>query len=187
MCTDSLAPGARSTAVQCSVSVGGLPWIVQFGGPDAIDQLTPAPAGSGSLITTACAVPVPGASLLLAVIVNPIGEPASTTEASAVFVNVSAGHWTVVVSLACSDEPFDVVSDAVFWYAAQLANAVLLTTCTDSLAPGSEIDRGAVQRLVRRAALDRAPRRPGGDRPVDTWSARQRVVDHHVVRGTRAG
>ena len=48
-----------------------------------IDQLTPAPVGSGSLRVTPVAVPAP---VLDTVMVKPIGSPAFTLVASAVFV-----------------------------------------------------------------------------------------------------
>ena len=83
-------------------------------GPEAIDQLTPVPSGSGSSRTTPVAVPVPAAALLLAVTVNPIGVPAGTIALSAVLVRVSEGQRTVVVALAGRDTAFVAVSVAVF-------------------------------------------------------------------------
>src|SRR5438067_2025498 len=113
-CTDSLAPGARSTAVQCSVSDDGLPWIEQLPGPEAIDQSTPGPPGSGSSITTPVAVPVPATALLLAVTVNPICSPALTDAASAVLTRLTSGHSTLVVASSLSGPLLLAVSVAVF-------------------------------------------------------------------------
>ena len=73
----------------------------QFAGPDAIDQSTPLPPGSGSLMTTPLAVPVPAAPLFDAVTVKPICEPALTGALwSAVFVSDSDGQLTVTVAMA---------------------------------------------------------------------------------------
>ena len=68
-CTDSLAPAAKVTPVQCNVSLPTAPVIEQFAGPDSMLQSTPEPAGSGSSMTTPEARPLP---LLDAVTVNPI-------------------------------------------------------------------------------------------------------------------
>ena len=61
----------------------------------SIDQLTPAPdpAGNGSLTVTPAALPVP---LFLTVTVNPIGSPAFTDAASAVFVTVTFAGWHAI-------------------------------------------------------------------------------------------
>ena len=123
-CTVAIDPGARSTAVQWSVSVGGLPWIEQLAGPDMIDQSMPVPEGNGSSMTTPWAVPVPGAVLLLTLTVKPICEPASTVGASAVLVRVRSEHATRVETLASS-----------FMYVPQLANDVALTTWAVTLCP----------------------------------------------------
>jgi hypothetical protein len=54
-------------------------------------QLISVPAGSGSFNVTAVAVPVPGELLLLTVTVYPIGDPAGTVAASAVFEMLRLG------------------------------------------------------------------------------------------------
>src|SRR5437773_454306 len=95
MWTDSLWPGARVTAVQCSTWEPTAPVIAQLTGPEAIDQFTPEPAGNGSLIVTPVAEPVPAALELETPIVNPIWDPAETVASSAVLGSDSAGHWTV--------------------------------------------------------------------------------------------
>jgi len=60
-----------------------------------IAQLTPDPPGRASLIMTPVAAPWP---LLLMVTVKPIGSPALTVAASAVFVIASDGATTVKTS-----------------------------------------------------------------------------------------
>src|SRR5579859_736704 len=98
-CAVTLPPGARSTAVQVRVcSAGAVPVTEQFAEPLASDQSSPVPSGSGSLMTTAFAVPVPGALLLDTVTVKPICEPALTGFGSAVLVNVSAGQSTTTLA-----------------------------------------------------------------------------------------
>ncbi len=84
-CTDADAPDARSPKAQFSVPVV----IEQPACAGLIDQLMPAPAGSASAAVTDLATPGPA---LLTVIVNPIGVPALTDEASAVFVIERLGH-----------------------------------------------------------------------------------------------
>src|SRR6266496_2554729 len=85
MWTPKLPPAARSVGPELS-TCGLLPEIEQRPGFDcvSIDQVTPAPepAGRLSLTVTFLARPVP---LLLTVIVKPIGSPAFTVPASAVF------------------------------------------------------------------------------------------------------
>ena len=78
---------------------GALPVIehAAFGG--LIDQSTPLPPGNGSESVTPFALPAP---VLFTVMVKPIGSPALTEPASAVFVMCSAGHCTVVEALACT-------------------------------------------------------------------------------------
>jgi hypothetical protein len=76
-----------------------------------IDQLIPEPVGSGSDNVTALAVPVP---VFIAVIVNPMGSPALTVAASAVFVSASAGQFTVMVADACTDPVLVAAAVAVF-------------------------------------------------------------------------
>src|SRR5438046_892080 len=103
MCTDAEAPGARSPNEHASVWFGAEPVIEHVPGPEyagSIDQLTPPPPGSGSVRVTARATPVPGASLLATLIVNPIGSPAVTCAASATLVIDSAGGWTTIFASA---------------------------------------------------------------------------------------
>src|SRR5687767_14247234 len=80
----------------------------------SIDQLTPEPVGSGSLMVTPVAVPVPAASLLLAVAVNPIVLPASTSSSSAVLVTSRSEQSSLVVALAIRVGALLAVSVAVF-------------------------------------------------------------------------
>jgi hypothetical protein len=73
--------------------------IEQVPGPPyagLIDQFTPEPAGRGSLSVTLLAVPVPGTLLLATEIVKPIGLPAFTVVASAVFVMLRLGDAVVI-------------------------------------------------------------------------------------------
>ena len=79
MCTELLAPGARSTGPKPRLP----PEIAQPAASGVSLQLTPVPVGSGSLTVTPLAVPRP---VLVTVTVNPIGSPALTDAASAVFV-----------------------------------------------------------------------------------------------------
>jgi hypothetical protein len=110
MCTDADAPGAMSPNEQCNVP----DVIAHDPGPayaGLIDQLTPAPAGSGSDNVAAVAEPAP---VFETVIVKPIESPALTESASAVLVMFRPGHWTVVVALACTTRLFVAWADAVF-------------------------------------------------------------------------
>src|SRR5437867_830974 len=88
---------------------------------DAMVQVTPARAGSGSLTVTAVAVPGPP---LDTVMVKPTGLPAVTGVASAVLViarlgsggggtqfSVQGGPLTTMVAKACTEPPL--VDDAV--------------------------------------------------------------------------
>src|SRR6266571_9415070 len=137
-CTDSLAPAARSISVQASVC--GASVIVQFAGAVSSScqsmPLPSGPAGSGSSMTTPVAVPVPSASLLLAVTVNPICSPAATVSASATLISHAAGHWTVVVASAIPPGALLAVRVASFEYTPHLPNSVALVTCTVKLSPG---------------------------------------------------
>src|SRR5260370_1208439 len=87
MCTVKVPPAATSTGPQVSVC-GAAGLAAHEPGPESdwvsIDQVTPVPdpAGSGSLTVTPCAVPAPP---LVTSTVNPIGSPAFTDVASAVF------------------------------------------------------------------------------------------------------
>src|SRR6266581_1726153 len=83
MCTVLVAPAARSPNEQLS-TCGAEPAIEQSGLSGLSDQVTPEPepAGRLSLKVTPVAVPVP---VFETVIVNPIGSPAFTEAASAVF------------------------------------------------------------------------------------------------------
>src|SRR3954447_25260351 len=70
---------------------------------------------------------------------KPMFEPALTAGSSAVLLIDSEGHWTVVVALAVTVGWFVAVRVAVFGYAWQLANEVLLTMCTEKLAPDARL------------------------------------------------
>src|SRR6266571_5000527 len=120
------ASGARSTGPQVSTCAGGAPMIEQPAVAGEIDQPTPVPLGSGSLIRTPTAVPSP---LFVAVMVNPICSPAFTVASSAVLTSDTSGQSTVVDALACRVGALDDVNVATFGYVAQLANEVPLTTC----------------------------------------------------------
>src|SRR5438067_820651 len=99
-CTLTESPGPRSPKEHSSVWEPGLPVMVQ-GSPAgwlAMDQSRSAPAGSGSLRATSCAVPVPSSSLLLMVMVKPIGSPAFTGSLSCVLVADRFGQSTSIVA-----------------------------------------------------------------------------------------
>jgi hypothetical protein len=98
-CTDADAPGSRSPNAQLRFWAGAEPVIEQAALAGLIDQSTPFPPGSGSASVTADAVPEP---VLETAMVNPIGSPALTTVASAVFVIWRPGHCTSVLALACT-------------------------------------------------------------------------------------
>jgi len=100
--TEFDAPDAMSPNVQFSVWLGAAPEIEHvpepaYAGP--IDQLTPSPAGSGSVKVTPVAVPGPE---LDTVTVNPIGSPVFTGDASAVLVIARSGQLTVTDAVAGS-------------------------------------------------------------------------------------
>src|SRR6476619_4273170 len=99
-----------------------------------MDQSMPVPPGSGSLTVTPVAVATPLA--LLTVIVNPICEPADTEAASAVLLNETFGHVTVVDAVA-SDGLVPFVSDAfaVLSYFLHDAAVVGLVMCALVLVP----------------------------------------------------
>src|SRR5262245_12157638 len=89
-----LAPAASVVGPQLSVWVGApFPTLRASDLFEAIDQLTPLPPGSGSLIVTPVAVPGP---LLVSVTWKPIVSPALTLAASAAFVSVRLAHRTAV-------------------------------------------------------------------------------------------
>src|SRR5215468_8321840 len=100
MCTVKLSPAARVASEQDSAWFGLEPVIEHVAdpvGPESIDQVTPAPdpAGSGSVTDTPVAVPVPE---LLTTILNPIGSPAFTDAASAVFLMWIDAGWQVMLA-----------------------------------------------------------------------------------------
>src|SRR5436190_11752581 len=86
---------------QVRVWVGAVPVIEQLlaGVLESIDQSTPAPPGSGSLIETPVASPAP---VFVRVTVNPMSAPALTEAASAVFVIVRSGQFTMIVAVSDS-------------------------------------------------------------------------------------
>jgi hypothetical protein len=108
----TFAPGARLTGEH--VNDCGAPEIEQPAGPEAIDQLSPAPDGNASVIATPSAVPVPSALPLEAVIVNPMVPPADTLGASAVLVSESDGHSTVVDASATIEPALVADNSAMF-------------------------------------------------------------------------
>src|SRR5262245_8949380 len=91
--TDAEAFGASVPKLQFSSWFGAVPAMEQAAFAGSIDQLMPLPPGSTSVIVTPLALPAP---MFVTVIVKPIGSPAFTEGASAVFVMCSAGHCTVV-------------------------------------------------------------------------------------------
>src|SRR5215467_8166947 len=102
MCTVKKSPDARVASEQDSAWFGLDPVTEHVAapvGPESIDQVTPAPdpAGSGSVTDTPVAVPVP---VLLTLMVNPIGSPAFTDAASAVFrMWIDAGLQVILALL----------------------------------------------------------------------------------------
>ena len=106
-CTEFDAVGAMSPNEHDNVA----PTIEQPAFAGLIDQLMPVPVGSGSFSVTPVAVPAP---VFDTVIVNPIGSPALTDTASAVFAICRPGHCTEVLALACTCGLFDAWALAVF-------------------------------------------------------------------------
>src|SRR6266516_1280204 len=97
MCTVLVAPAARSPNEQLS-TCGAEPAIEQSGLSGLSDQVTPEPEPAGRLSLKVTPVAVPGPAFET-VIVNPIGSPAFTEAASAVFVIDRFGALTVSTSL----------------------------------------------------------------------------------------
>jgi hypothetical protein len=93
-------------------------------GVAAMLQLIPVPVGSTSLTVTPFAVPGP---LFVTVTVNPICDPASTSDPSAVFVIETIGQFTVTDAL---DEMFVPVTVAVLFTRPHAADVVPLVTST---------------------------------------------------------
>src|SRR5438132_1701556 len=112
-----LPPEATVAGPQLSVWVGAVPVIEQLlaGVLESIDQSTPAPPGSGSLIETPVASPAP---VFESFTVKPMSEPAFTEAASAVLVIVRLGQFTVIVAVAelsvWSDPSLSATTVAVF-------------------------------------------------------------------------
>jgi hypothetical protein len=130
-CTVTVAPDVRFPNAQLNVPLA----IEHEPGPlyaGLMLQLTPVPAGNGSVSVAAVAVPAP---LFVTVRVYPIEPPAGTVAAVAVFVSPSEGHCTVVVADACTELALLALNVAVFEYAAQLDADVALVTCTVAVAP----------------------------------------------------
>jgi hypothetical protein len=101
-------------------------------------QTMAVPDGSGSLSVADDAVAAP---LLFTVSVYPMGDPAVTAAASAVFARFKAGHCTLVVADACTEPLLPALAVAVLAYAAQLDAEVLLVTCTVAPAPGARLPK----------------------------------------------
>src|SRR5512133_3338319 len=112
-----LPPEATVAGPHVRVWVGAAPVIEQLlaGVLESIDQFTPVPPGSGSLIETPVAEPAP---LFVRVTVNPMSEPALTEALSAVLVIVRLGHCTVIVAVSelsvWSDPSLSAATVAVF-------------------------------------------------------------------------
>src|SRR5581483_4826352 len=87
----------------------------------------PVPVGRTSVRITALAVPGPA---LLTVMPNPMGVPALTLAASAVFTMERSGQSTVVLALALTSPALVAVRLAVLGYSAHEANVVGLVTWT---------------------------------------------------------
>ncbi len=104
-CTVKLEAEARLAFVQVRTPVAtphvGVPVV------PAIVQLSPVFVGSVSVIDTLFALPAP---VLLTVTVKPIGDPAVTVAASAVFVIASAGERTALDMIWLSRFPIDAPS-----------------------------------------------------------------------------
>ena len=66
-------------------------------------------------------------------------DPADTVAASAVFVSVRLGHWTVMDAVDCAEAPLVVDAVAVLEYVAQLDEDVVLVTCTLADAPPARL------------------------------------------------
>src|SRR5687768_3967399 len=117
----------------------------------------PDPAGSGSLSVTPLAEPGP---LLVTVIVKPIGEPAFTEAASAVFVIARFGHWTVM-STGPTDAPvpFVLVADAELLMVPQFTRFVGLEMRTwfDSPGPRSVGPKLSVPPLIDQPGSEFGP------------------------------
>ena len=111
-CTVMLPPEATVAGPQVRVWVGAVPVIEQLlaGVLESIDQFTPVPPGSGSLIETPVAEPAP---VFVRVTVNPMSEPALTEALSAVLVIVRSGQFTVVEAESFPAPSFVLVNDAV--------------------------------------------------------------------------
>src|SRR6266550_185654 len=128
-CTTRLAPGAKLATWHVNT-----PFVIEHapaGDWDSIVQLIPVPVGNTSLSSTPVAVPVPGASLLLPVSVNPMSVPALTVASWATLTKLSAGHCTVVVAESPSTfGSLTTVTPAVLAYGPQLSSVVWLITCT---------------------------------------------------------
>src|SRR5215208_2713948 len=110
------------------------PEISQSAFAGEIDQVRP--AGSGSVMDTPFAWPVP---VLESVTVKPIWSPAETLAASAVLVMSIVAQRTSVLAEAVSDPSLEVDTDAVLSTVPQFAFAVVATTWTDELPPASSV------------------------------------------------
>src|ERR1700721_881852 len=97
----------------------------------------PEPAGSGSDIVTALAVPVPAADELETATVKPIADPALTLAASAVFTMLRAGARAVVFAVDVGVPVLVPPAVAVLVYVPALAAVVALVMCTDAEAPAA--------------------------------------------------
>ena len=143
-CTLVLAPGARLISTQFNVWFPDAPVMEHDPGPayaGLMLQATPGPAGRESLMVTLVAVPVPMAALLLAVMVNPMAEPALTADASAVMVMPSDGACTSAPALALMEGALLADAVAVLEYLPVPARLVGLLRCTLVVAPDARFPR----------------------------------------------
>src|SRR5438309_993229 len=107
-----LPPEDTVAGPQLSVWVGTVPVIEQLlaGVLESIDQSTPVPPGSGSVIETPVAPPAP---VFVRVTVNPTSEPAFAEAVSAVLVILRSGQFSVLFPYSTLFRSLVVVNDAV--------------------------------------------------------------------------
>src|SRR5438105_4390726 len=99
-----------SSNAQPSTWFGAVPVISHVPGPayeGSIDQLIPAPPGSGSVSVTDRAMPTLSPSRLVTVTVNPMLSPVLTDVSSAVFVIDRSGASTSIVAESLTVGAFD--------------------------------------------------------------------------------
>ena len=127
-CTLADAPEARLPKLQVRVPL-------EMEHPETLgetDQVIPVPVGRTSDKVTLWAVPGPAFETEM---VNPMGSPALTAAASAIFVIWRVGHCTVIAADACTAALLLACAVAVLSYVAQLAADVPEVTWTLAEAP----------------------------------------------------